>query len=183
MLHTHGYAQYTMRTVKLCAGAAVIAAGLGMAAPTTMAQEQSYLGIHDNWVAREDQTSKGKICYIVSQPQDSSPKNVRRDDIFFMVTHRPTDNITNEVTTVIGYPFKKGSDVVVEIGGSKFEMFTNGDSAWVELPANESKLVSAMRAGSTMVVRGTSWRGTQTVDQYSLKGVTAALDQIEQACK
>jgi hypothetical protein len=39
-----------------------------------------------------------------------------------------------------------------------------------------------MRAGSTMVVKGTSARGTRTTDTYSLKGVSAALDAIDKAC-
>jgi hypothetical protein len=33
-----------------------------------------------------------------------------------------------------------------------------------------------------MVVRGTSTRGTNTTDTYSLSGVTAAMDAIDAAC-
>lgn len=163
--------------------AALAAVGIFMAPALSMAQEQTNLGVHETWVTFEYKAGKGKVCYIVSQPQDSTPKGAKRDDIFFMVTYRPGESISNEVTTVIGYPFKKGSDAVVEIGGSKFTMFTKGASAWIELPATESKLVAAMKKGSKMVVRGTSWRGTKTVDQYSLKGVTSALNQAIGACK
>ena len=165
------------------AAAALVALSFVLAAPSASAQQQTRLGVHETWVAFEYQTTKGKVCYIVSQPQDSDPKNVRRDDVYFMVTHRPSDNVQNEVMTVIGYPFKKGEDATAEIGGSEFAMFTNGDSAWVELSATETKIVSAMKNGSKMTIRGTSWRGTKTTDRYSLKGVTAALDQIAAACK
>ena len=163
--------------------AAVVAAVAAFAWTPGSAQERVVLGTHGEWVAFESQTDKGKICYIISAPQDSEPKNVRRDDVYFMVTHRPTDKVKNEVMTVIGYPFKKGEDATTEIGDSKFAMFTNGDSAWVELPATEAKIVAAMKRGSKMTVRGKSWRGTNTTDQYSLKGVTAALKQIDDACK
>ncbi len=146
------------------------------------AQDRTVLGTHGDWVAVESPTSNGKICYVISGPQSSDPKNVRRDDVYFMVTHRPSSKVKNEVMTVIGYPFKKNEDAIAEIGGTKFSMFTNGDSAWVELPATEQKIVAAMRKGSKMVVRGTSWRGTKTTDQYSLKGITAALKQIDDAC-
>jgi hypothetical protein len=33
-----------------------------------------------------------------------------------------------------------------------------------------------------MVVRGTSQRGTNTIDTYSLSGVTAAMGEIDKAC-
>jgi Tfp pilus assembly protein PilX len=35
----------------------------------------------------------------------------------------------------------------------------------------------------TLTVKGTSARGTNTTDQYSLKGLAAALKQLETACK
>jgi hypothetical protein len=34
-----------------------------------------------------------------------------------------------------------------------------------------------------MTVRGTSQRGTNTVDTYSLSGATAAVNAIDAACK
>ena len=40
-----------------------------------------------------------------------------------------------------------------------------------------------MRKGADLTVRGTSSRGTQSTDQYSLKGVSQALDRAEQECK
>jgi hypothetical protein len=40
-----------------------------------------------------------------------------------------------------------------------------------------------MRKGADLVVSGTSSRGTQSVDRYSLKGLSQALDRTAQACK
>ena len=47
---------------------------------------------------------------------------------------------------------------------------------------HESKIVSAMKAGTRLVVLGTSSRGTDTEDIYSLFGFTAALKLIDKAC-
>ena len=108
---------------------------------------------------------------------------MRRGEIYFMVTHRPGQSITNEVMTMIGYNFKTGSDAEVTIGSENFNMFTQGEGAWVETSDMEGRIVSAMRRGTQMIVNGTSWRGTLTVDKYSLIGVSAALDQINTACQ
>jgi hypothetical protein len=40
-----------------------------------------------------------------------------------------------------------------------------------------------MKTGKELKVRGTSWRGTKTVDTYSLAGISAALAAIDDACK
>ena len=83
---------------------------------------------------------------------------------------------------MMGYPLKEGSKVEVDVDGRKFSLFTRGNSAWVENAAEEPQLVAAMRAGSAMTVKAVSRRGTNTSYSYSLKGVTAALSQI-QSCQ
>ena len=44
-------------------------------------------------------------------------------------------------------------------------------------------MVDAMRKGADLTVRSTSGRGTQSTDQYSLKGLAQALDRAEQECR
>jgi len=43
-------------------------------------------------------------------------------------------------------------------------------------------LVGAMKAGIEMTIRGTSARGTETLDTYSLRGFTAAYNEAVTAC-
>src|SRR5262249_28788034 len=88
----------------------------------------------------------------------------------------------NEISLVVGYPFKSSSDATAEIGTAKFAMYTLNDGAWIKNVAEEARLVEAMRKGGDLTVRGTSGRGTQSTDQYSLKGLGQALDMAEQRC-
>ena len=71
----------------------------------------------------------------------------------------------------------------VTIKKKKFQLFTDGDSAWVRKNKVEKALVKAMRSGVNMVVRGVSSRGTKTKDTYSLAGITSALKAIGKACR
>lgn len=126
---------------------------------------------------------RGKMCFAVSQPKDMEPKNVNRDPVYFFVTSRPKENVREEVNVITGYPYRQGSKTSVQIGSDKFSLYTSGDGAWLENAAEESRLVNAMRRGSSMIVRGTSSRGTLTIDTYSLSGVTAATKRAVQACQ
>lgn len=146
------------------------------------AQEPQRIGEFNDWAAYSYKADAGQVCYIVSQPNESDPKNVNRDPIFFLVTHRPGDKVRNEVNTIIGYPFKEGSTATVTIGSDKFELFTSGDGAWAESAARDAEIVEAMKRGANMQVQGTSWRGTTTTDRYSLSGVTAAMAKIDETC-
>lgn len=146
-------------------------------------QDPKLLGEFKDWAAYTYKTSGGAVCYVVSQPKASEPKNAKRDPIFFLVTHRPGQGVRNEVSTIIGYPFKKEAIVKVTVDKTAFDLFTNGDGAWADTSAKDKEIVTAMRKGQTLSVKGTSMRGTATTDTYSLDGLSAALAAIDTACK
>lgn len=143
------------------------------------------IGAFKSWTAYTSSESDGKMCFVASQPTGSKydPPGVKsRDPIFFMITIIPAKKIKNEASTIIGYTFKTGSKVTVDVEGAKFTMFTDKDNAWIENPAQEGALVSAMKGGKTMTVQGTSKPGRITTDTYSLSGISAALDAIAKEC-
>ena len=75
-----------------------------------------------------------------------------------------------------------GSQVTVAIGGTEYSLFTSGDWAWPASPADDAKLVAAMKRGADAVVTGISSRGTTTKDTFSLLGFTAATEDAEKRC-
>lgn len=131
------------------------------------------------WGSYVYQTDKGKTCFVLSVPTAKKPADVDHGDVYFMVSRRPSNNISYQPEAQMGYKLKGGSKVNVDVGGKDFVMFTSGDRAWVENAAQEPALVADMRAGSTMTVKAESDRGTKTEYTYSLSGVTAALDKIK----
>ncbi|HFC05613.1 MAG TPA: hypothetical protein ENJ55_07890 [Rhizobiales bacterium] len=168
------------KIMSMLAGAAFLA----VTATANAQPKPTLLGSFKDWAAYTYKSGKSKVCYIVSQPKDSTPKGLNRDAVFFLVTHRPGDKVRNEVNTIIGYPYKKGSTSSVTIdNASKFKFFTSGDGAWAGSKEADAKVVRAMKAGTTMVVVGRSGRGTKTIDKYSLAGVSAAMKKIDETCR
>ena len=165
-------------------GAAVLlTATFGVAA---QAAEPTSLGVFNDWTAYTYKAPDTKVCYVVSQPKSTdSAKKVKRDPIFLIVTNMPgrVPPVKGEVSTIIGYPFKDASPARLKIDDAEFELFTKGDGAWAESPAIEKKIVTAMKNGKKLSVIGTSWKGTETTDNYSLSGISAAMDKIDSACK
>ncbi len=136
-----------------------------------------------DWVAYKEKDSSGTVCFISSEPSKHQGNYKKRGDIFAIVTHRPQENTINEVSFQAGYEYKKGVDAMAKIDGNKtFKMFTQGESAWTYDKKSDEAMVKAMKGGTTMVVKGTSSRGTKTTDTYSLKGFTKALGAAAKAC-
>jgi hypothetical protein len=129
-----------------------------------------------------------KECWGVSAPKESVNSRdgrvvaVRRGDILLFLTYRPGANVKGEMSFTGGYPFAKGSTVTLDISGTKFELFTEGEWAWPASPADDAKIITAMKRGTTAVLSARSGRGTETKDSFSLLGFTAALEEAETRC-
>jgi hypothetical protein len=63
-----------------------------------------------------------------------------------------------------------------------FNLFTQNDAAWLDDAGQASELASAIRAGSSMVVEGTTAAGIKVTQNYSLSGATAAQQSIGSDC-
>ena len=158
--------------------ALVVAGGLRVA----VAQGIERVGDFSDWSAFQFSEDGSAACYMASQPKNSEGNYKRRGDIYAIVTHRPGENRRDEVSIIAGYTFKKDSSVEVSIGSKKFQLFTQDDGAWAPDKESDKALVQAMIKGATMVVKGTSSRGTLTTDTYSLRGFTKAYQAINKAC-
>ena len=160
----------------------VLIAGLG----TAMAQESTnVVATEGDWTVFA--ADNPRECWAVSPPRSTintrngQPAEVTRGDIRLYIAYRPGQN--GEVSFTGGYPFAPDSTVEVDVGGRKFNLFTEGDSAWTGSPADDEALVAALRAGSSAVVTGRSARGTTTKDTFSLAGVTAATNTARSRCQ
>ncbi|MEG6508031.1 invasion associated locus B family protein [Methyloligella sp. 2.7D] len=146
------------------------------------AQDATLLEKYDYWAVYKSSGSP-TACFIVGQPVSKAPSGVRRGPVYFYATRYPAEGIKNEISVKMGYPFGPGAKVTVDIDGKKFTFFTKNEGAFVDTRAGEDQVIAAMKAGTTMVIQGTSARGTLTTDRYSLNGVTAAVARLDKDCK
>ncbi|MFZ1097372.1 MAG: invasion associated locus B family protein, partial [Xanthobacteraceae bacterium] len=161
--------------------AATAPAATGAASDT----QPTLLGQYADWGAYTASPAGNKICFALAKPKSSKTEPVgrSRDPSYMFVSSRPAESVKNEVSVVVGYPFKTSSDATAEIGNAKFAMYTQNDGAWIKNINEEARMVDTMRKGGDLTVKGTSGRGTQSTDQYSLKGLAQALDKIQQECR
>ena len=145
--------------------------------------QETFIDTFGVWNAFADKENGKPLCYIASLPEKSAGKYKERGDTWVMITLRPKENKTGEVSIRAGYTYKKGSDTQARVdSGKPFKLFTDGGYAWTRDAETDRAMVTAMRGGGTMIVEGTSTRGTLTTDTYSLKGFTAAHKAAAKAC-
>jgi invasion protein IalB len=157
------------------------------AAPAAAAEDAqpTLLGMFGDWGAYTASPGGKKVCFALAKPSKSetTPPHRQRDAAFLFISSRPAEKVKDEVSLIIGYGFKANTDATLELGGASYAMYTQNDGAWVKNAAEEAKLVDAMRKGGDLTIKGTSARGTGTLDVFSLKGLAQALDKVGEECR
>lgn len=146
------------------------------------AQEPEHVDTHRDWHTYTYQENGNLVCYMASKPTDEQGEYTQRGDVYLLVTHRPAEASRDVISVITGYTYGPESEAVVTIDEKLFNLFTSENTAWARDPATDAGLISAMKAGTSMMVKGTSTRGTETTDTYSLLGFTAAYNEISRSC-
>ncbi len=154
-------------------GALSIASAFGATTPSP-----KLIGKYKDWAAYSMQDQNRTVCFVVSEPRSASlsDKTAARGDPFFLVTNWP--NKALQPSLIMGYPLATDHRVKIKVGNDSFEMFVQGDGAWMDTEDGDKKLTDAMRKGAIMTISGESTHGTKSTDRYSLAGISAALDKI-----
>jgi invasion protein IalB len=160
------------------AAAPPAAAAAGGAKPTLLSQ-------YGEWGAYTASPGGKKVCFAIAKPSASEtvPPDRPRNPSYMFISSRPADKVSNEVSIIIGYPFRPNSEATAEVGTTSFALSTQQDGAWVKNATEEAHMVEAMRSAQSAIVKGVSAKGTRSTDTFSLRGLAQALDRVDQECK
>ncbi|MBR1191394.1 invasion associated locus B family protein [Bradyrhizobium sp. AUGA SZCCT0160] len=172
-------------TEKPAAAAKSAAKPESAAAAAAGGAEPTLIGQFGTWGAYTAAPNGKKVCFALAKPSSSktNPPNRPRDPAYAFVSTRPAEKVINEVSVMIGYALKPGSESSLEVGGASYAMYTQGDGLWIKNAAEEERMVDAMRKAADVTVKGVSAKGTETTDTFSLKGLSQALDKLAQDCR
>ena len=160
----------------------IISSAIFLLCNSAQATEPKLLGEHGDWTAYMFMENNSKVCYMVSHPKKTSGNYTKRGDVFALITHRPAEKSKNVFSYIAGYSYKPGSEATVMVNNQNFRLFTQDDSAWAPDEATDNKITDAIKRGSSLVVKGSSARGTETVDTFGLSGSSSAHKAISSEC-
>src|SRR5437762_10594178 len=138
------------------AGAAFFVSALGFPVTASAQAEPNLLVQFADWGTYFATPAGKKVCFALSKPTTSKtdPAGRKRDQPYLFISNRPSESVRNEVSLIIGYPFKPNSDATAEIGTAKFTMQTQNDGARFKNAVEETRFVEAMRKGVDLTVKG-----------------------------
>ncbi len=126
---------------------------------------------------------RDKTCYALASPKERAPSTLKRDPAYVFISSRPSENVRNEVSIIMGFAMNDKAEAKAEIGNASYDLIAKGTNAWVKNPAQENQFIDALKKGSKLIVKAPSTRGSVTTDTYSLAGLSQALDRVRKECQ
>jgi hypothetical protein len=149
---------------------------------TASAQQVRLLNESRAWSSYGASDGTGAVCFAMSKPESVTPTPDGYSQGYIYITNRPAENIANEFNVVAGFTFQPDSVATVSVGGQSFNLFTQNDAAWLDDAGQSEALATAIRAGSSLTIEGTTAAGIKVTQNYSLSGATAAQQSIKSDC-
>ena len=146
------------------------------------AQGVRLIGEFRDWSAYAGSDTGGTLCFALSKPKGVEPMPDGYSQAYLYLTHRPAEAVRNELNLVAGFTFAPDTTAILSVDGQTFQLFTENDAAWLRDPGQASTLAGIMRAGTMLVIEGTSDKGIRITESFSLSGATAASRAIDSAC-
>jgi hypothetical protein len=125
---------------------------------------------------------KSKTCLVVAQPAERLPKALTRDPAYVYVVMKQGEPQKLEFQVHTGYTLKPGAEAQITAGSQLFLASGSEQTLWLKNPSEEPRLISELRRATTMTIKGTSLRGNDTTDRYSVTGFGQALEQAQKEC-
>jgi hypothetical protein len=162
-------------------------AALGIAIATLLttpafAQQVKLIGEFRSWSAYSATEQTGPVCFALTRPTEVTPQPDNFTEAYLYLTHRPSSGVRNELNLVAGFTFAADTPASVTVSGQSFDLFTDKDAAWLKNPSQNDDLAGALRAGSEVIIEGTTDAGIKVSESFSLSGATAASRAIEGDC-
>lgn len=146
------------------------------------AQSVRLLGDFRDWSSYAAADGAGAVCFAMTKPTTVNPTPDGYTQAFLYLTSRPAENVVSEFNLVAGFTFQPDSTATVTVNGQTFNLFTQNDAAWLDDAGQSDALASAIRAGSSLVVEGTTSAGIKITETFSLSGSTAAAQAVAAEC-
>ena len=146
------------------------------------AEELKKIGKFKDWETLVLIKDSGLTCFVQTKPVLQSPKTNKREARLF-VSFRPSDKVTDEISTTSGYEFNIQNKILATSGKRKYVFDIAKDSfAWISSNKVEKKMIKTMKKGSRIMLTGYNKSGSQTIDHYSLLGFTKAYNTAKKSC-
>tara|TARA_X000000368_G_scaffold409044_1_gene390455 strand:- start:496 stop:969 length:474 start_codon:yes stop_codon:yes gene_type:complete len=121
-------------------------------------------------------------CYIGALNIETDLSEDKNRGENYIIVYKIIGSDENIVQVEAGYNYNLDKEIFLKIDNSTFPLYSTKDSPETAWTDNDDKVIYAMKKGLKLTLTGESSRGTITNDIYTLKGFTAAINQLNKDC-
>ena len=145
-------------------------------APAFAAAPSQILFAQGQWAA----VRYGAQCEAVARPLLPAARRQPQSRAGFSFV--PASRRVGEFHARLSRVPRPGSSVMLTVGERPFLLVARGDWAWSSGPAQDSAIIDAARAATSMRIESRDGSGRRFTDRYLLAGAPTAIDAAAAAC-
>src|SRR3569833_1316991 len=116
-------------TARIAANSAFLIAST--VAGAASAQSVQIFGTFMDWSSYSASEGAGSVCFAMAKPATVDPQPDCYTQAYLFFTHRPAENVSNELNLVAGFEFAPDQPATLTVGGKSFDLITQKDAAWL----------------------------------------------------
>lgn len=159
-----------------CVNFALLAAFLSL--PGSPAFARDSLGMYSNWGTFRDPGVPR--CYAIAMATPSTRQHDYQP--YAAVGTWPKRRVRNQFHLRLSREMASGSQIVLRIGGERFELTGGGGDAWAVDRKMNAAIIAAMRSASRMTVYARDKSGRRFSNRWQLAGAASAMDAASIGC-
>lgn len=142
---------------------------------------QKLESVHKDWTVLTTVINSNKVCYIASLPTLKEGNVKERKDTYILINQFPERK--PEISFSPGFALQEAKSVKIDIEGSEYLLTKiNENIAWTQTATEDDAVVAAMKKGMELTIRSEGQESSYAIDTYSLKGFTAAIEEMTKLC-
>ncbi len=150
-------------------------------AGTAAAQSVRLIGDFRDWSAYSATEGAGALCFALTKPTEVTPTPDGFTEAYLYLTNRPAESVQQRVQPRRRLHFRARQPGDGDGRRPELRALHRERRRLAARPGQNDNLAGAIRAGSTLVVDGTSDKGIKITETFSLSGATAASRAIDGA--
>lgn len=158
-----------------------LAAWLSLGAVSGAAQAAGTLeslGVFSDWAAFRD--SSAGVCH--AKTATDSWRGTATVRPYLAVTYAPKQGVRGQLYARLSRAKREEASVTLTVGSSIFPLTGSANHAWGKDGADDAKILSALRTGTTATVSSMGSDGVPIRETYQLGGAATAIDAAALGC-
>lgn len=142
---------------------------------------KNIVGKSENWTVLKANPNGNDVCYAMLYTHNRRGNQKKQQEKPYIMVHYFSENKIR-FSAYFGYNLIEGQPVNLSIDSTQYKISSVNEYAIAETATQDEEIISRLKTGNTLLIRGEGIDYSYSVDTYLLKGFAKAFKIMQKKC-